>query len=107
MFDVSHAIDFATIGVPNRAYKNLQTGSISVAEDLLFGANINRSPSSYLLNPQGERDKYEKEGDTDKRMLQLKFTGDNKTDIGVLNWFAVHGTSMNNTNLVRKALALA
>jgi len=29
-----------------RAYKNLQRGSISVAEELLYDANINRSPSS-------------------------------------------------------------
>ncbi|KAG5873592.1 hypothetical protein JTB14_014405 [Gonioctena quinquepunctata] len=35
----------------------------------------------------------------DKEMVQLKFvsTKDNKT-IGAINWFAVHPTSMNNTN---------
>ena len=85
-----------------RAYNNMEDGSISVAKDLLFDANINRSPSSYLLNPQSERDQYINEGDTDKNMLLLKFTNTvNNESIGMLNWFAVHGTSMNATNLVR------
>lgn len=82
-----------------RAYNNLQEGSMTVAEDMLFGSNINRSPTSYLLNPQEERDQYASEGDTDKRMLQLQFTAkQDKKEIGVLNWFAVHGTSMNYSN---------
>jgi len=83
-----------------KAYNNLQESSIYMAEDLLLDSNINRSPSSYLLNPKDERDQYAKEGDTDKRMLQLWFTSKEGEDIGILNWFAVHGTSMNNTNLV-------
>lgn len=66
-------------------------------------SNINRSPSSYLLNPQEERDQYAEEGDTDKRMLQLQLTTQHEEkDIGILNWFAVHGTSMNRSNLVCK-----
>ena len=65
-------------------------------------ANINRSPSSYLLNPQSERDEYADEGDTDKNMLMLKFKSDEGINLGALNWFAVHGTSMNATNQVRK-----
>lgn len=81
-----------------RAYRNLQPASITVAEDLLWDANINRSPSSYLLNPLEERDKYAEEGDTDKRFLQLAFTGSNGSQLGLLNWFAVHGTSMNSSN---------
>lgn len=82
-----------------RAHDNLQQGDIHMAQDLLWDANINRSPSSYLLNPQKERDEYASEGDTDKTMVQLSFnaagTGES---LGVLNWFAVHGTSMNSTN---------
>ena len=87
-----------------RAYQNLQPGTINTSQGLLFGANINRSPTSYLLNPKEERALYESEGDTDKNMVLLKFTcydgeGGLK-QLGALNWFAVHGTSMNNTNLV-------
>ena len=91
-----------SFGLNKRAYNNLERGTVSVAKDLLFDANINRSPSSYLLNPQSERDRYADEGDTDKSMLLLKFTtSSNNEPIGMLNWFAVHGTSMNVTNLVR------
>lgn len=72
-----------------------------MAKDLLFDANINRSPSSYLLNPQSERDEFATLGDTDKEMLQLKFTRSDGEPVGLLNWFAVHGTSMNASNLVR------
>lgn len=31
-------------------------------------------------------------------MTQLRFTNENNEYIGILNWFAVHPTSMNNTN---------
>lgn len=38
------------------------------------------------------------EHDTDKTLTQLTFIGADNERIGVLNWFAVHPTSMNNTN---------
>lgn len=80
------------------AHRNLQSGNIYVNKGSLYGANINRSPTSYLLNPEEERAEYE-DGDTDKTMLLLKFVSDATSGyLGVLNWFAVHGTSMNNTN---------
>nr|XP_006823956.1 PREDICTED: neutral ceramidase-like [Saccoglossus kowalevskii] len=59
-------------------------------------ANRNRSPASYEANPQEERDKYTY--DVDKTMVLLKFVAEDGRDIGALNWFAVHPTSMNNTN---------
>jgi neutral ceramidase len=81
-----------------RAYKNLQPASIGVAEGLLYDANINRSPTSYLLNPESERNEYP-EGDTDKNMIQLSFEdSEKKRLLGILNWFSVHCTSMNSTN---------
>lgn len=82
-----------------QAYSQLQPAFIHLAQGLLFDANINRSPTSYLLNPPEERAEYAKEGDTDKNMLQLSFTStDTNETLGLLNWFAVHGTSMNNSN---------
>lgn len=84
-----------------RAYQNMQPGNINMAQAHLVDANINRSPSSYLLNPAEERDEYADQGDTDKTMLQLLFTDSaSEQPIGVLNWFAVHGTSMNSSNLL-------
>ena len=73
----------------------------SIISDLLFDANINRSPTSYLRNPAGERERWAAEGDTDKMMTLLRIDTadvDGATPLGVVNWFAVHCTSMNNTN---------
>lgn len=39
------------------------------------------------------------EYNVDKEMVQLKIiASSNNKPIGIINWFAVHGTSMNNTN---------
>eukprot|EP01035_Chromulina_nebulosa_P019096 gene19096-24924_t len=81
-----------------KAHYNLQQSNILINQGKLYDSNINRSPTSYLLNPQEERDQYS-DGDTDKTMLLIKFTNELSNEpIGVINWFAVHGTSMNNTN---------
>ena len=72
------------------AHDNMQDANIQLASGQLLDSNINRSPSSYLLNPQEERDLYP-EGDTDKNMLLLRFSSGNKV-LGAINWFAVHAT---------------
>ena len=79
------------------AHNNAVSGKIFIANGQLYDTNRNRSPTSYLLNPQRERNQY-KDGDTDKNMLLLKLVADDGRIIGVINWFAVHGTAMNNTN---------
>jgi len=61
-------------------------------------ANINRSPTSYLYNPPEERARYQH--DTDHNMTMLKLTGTDGSQLGAFSWFAVHPTSMNNTNLL-------
>lgn len=84
------------------AHNNVAAGRVLVSQGSLYDANINRSPTSYLRNPENERAQYP-EGDTDKNMLLLEVTNA-ATDLtslkrrGVLTFFAVHGTSMNNTN---------
>ena len=62
------------------------------------GANINRSPSSYLYNPEAERRRYPT--DTDHAFVQLSFhsSGAERKPLGLFNWFAAHPTSMNFTN---------
>jgi len=98
---VRETFDAWVTGITNAivmAHRQLQKGKVFMAQGDLYGANINRSPTSYLMNTQEERDLYP-EGDTDKNMLLLHLTADSSGDsLGVLNWFAVHGTSMNNTN---------
>ena len=81
------------------AYRNLKPTETTVQKGMLFGTNINRSPTSYILNPADEQKQYELEGDTDKKFLQLEMKdADTKKTSAVLNWFAVHGTSSNKTN---------
>lgn len=82
------------------AHENLSTGGrIFMNSDRLFFSNINRSPTSYLLNPPEERKLYEIDGDTDKTMVVLRLENENGKEVGAIAWFAVHCTSMNNTNM--------
>ncbi|EAA04917.3 AGAP000973-PA [Anopheles gambiae str. PEST] len=80
-----------------RAHNNLVEARLYVAETEVLEANINRSPSAYENNPEEERAQYRH--NVDKTLVQLQFvharTG---APFGAINWFAVHPTSMNNTN---------
>lgn len=78
------------------AHENVRPGYLYVSSGELLDTSINRSPTGYLNNPEEERAKYAY--DTDKTMTLLKFVADDGTDMGMINWFAVHPTSMNNTN---------
>jgi neutral ceramidase len=67
-----------------------------VASGDLPDAAINRSPHAYLRNPAAERAQYPSDTNTLMTLLRLqKSTG---LEIGAINWFAVHGTSMGNDN---------
>ncbi len=85
-------VDGAVLSV-QRAHQSLTPGTVSSASTQVEDANINRSLFAYLANPQEERDRYT--DNVDKTMTLLKFTraSDGK-NIGILNWFAVHGTSL-------------
>ncbi|XP_063536050.1 neutral ceramidase [Cydia strobilella] len=78
------------------AHNTLTPARMEYGEAELLDANINRSPTSYLRNPPEERAKYKY--DTDKTLSQVRFLAPDSRIIGVINWFAVHPTSMNNTN---------
>lgn len=83
-----------------RAHESLTTGYLSVGNTTVTGANINRSLYAYLANPEDERDFYGEEVDKTLTMMRFQRASDGK-NIGVLSWFAVHGTSMleNNTHV--------
>jgi neutral ceramidase len=85
-------VDGAVLSI-QRAHQTLAPGSVSAGSARIQDANINRSLFAYLANPAAERARYQ--DDVDKTMTLLKFTraSDGKS-IGVLNWFAVHGTSL-------------
>ena len=100
---VKSNFDAAVAGIVEaivQATGNVQPGSIKIAEGEVANANINRSPASYLNDPQPERDQYA--SNTDTTMTLLRFDADDGTELGTVNWFPVHCVSMNNTNtLVR------
>jgi neutral ceramidase len=80
-----------------RAHNNVQPATIKINVGQCDGCNINRSPSSYLLDP--ERGQYA--NDTDHAMTVLRIANaQTGAEIGMINWFAVHGTSLNNTNFL-------
>jgi neutral ceramidase len=84
------------------AHENLAPGHLSVGTTDIEDASISRSAYAYIQNPLEERQRYDH--NVDKAMTLLRFThttdsGDEK-EIGVLNWFAVHGTSMLGNNSI-------
>jgi neutral ceramidase len=74
---------------------DLKPGKILLAQGDVEGAGVNRSRVAYMNNPAAERAKYQ--SDVDTTMTLLKLVRDDGP-IGMLNWFAVHGTSMNYHN---------
>lgn len=79
------------------AHNTLTSAKMEYGEAELLDANINRSPSAYLHNPPEERARFNY--DVDKSLVQVRFKSSFDDQIlGVINWFAVHPTSMNNTN---------
>jgi neutral ceramidase len=79
-----------------QATENLQDGEIFMTEGELVEAGVNRSPYAYEQNPAEERARYE--WNHDKEMTLLRMEGADGENVGMLNWYAVHTTSMNNTN---------
>ncbi len=71
---------------------DLKPGRIFLAQGEVAEANANRSSIAYRNNPSDERAAYRH--DVDKSMTLLKFVRDDGA-IGLLNWFAVHPTSVN------------
>jgi len=78
-----------------RAHKNLAPASIKMAIGQCDDCNINRSPSAYLLNPDANH----YANNTDHEMTVLRISNaETGEEMGMLSFFAVHGTSLNNTN---------
>jgi len=93
---IVESISLATANMkPGRAYIN--------SDDLVDPlTNVNRSPSAYENNPASERAQYKY--NVEKTMVTVKLEVDGQgpkpVPVGVINFFPVHGTSMNNTNLL-------
>jgi neutral ceramidase len=77
------------------AHRDLRPGRILVATGDVEGAGAQRSRAAYLHNPADERGRHP--ADIDTAMTLLKFERDG-CPIGILNWHAVHPTSMSYHN---------
>lgn len=73
------------------AHRDLRPARILVAEGPVEGVGAQRSAAAYLQNPAEERNRYA--SDVDAQMTLLRFEVDGQP-IGILNWHAVHPTSM-------------
>merc|ERR1712000_482785 len=79
------------------AHDNMSRGGrILLNQGKLLNANINRGLFAYEQNPLQERASYEH--NVDKDMVLMRLQDENGKDIGSINFFAVHGTSMFNNN---------
>ena len=90
-------VDGALLSV-RRAHESLSPGYLTFGSIEIEDANISRSPYAYLANPEEERHRFEYDVDKTMTMLRFRRAKDSKS-MGILTWFAVHGTSMlgNNT----------
>ncbi|XP_072522781.1 neutral ceramidase [Salminus brasiliensis] len=78
------------------AHNNMRPGRIFLNKGEILGSNLNRSPHSYMNNPEEERKRYN--SNTDEQIVTLKFTDLDGDGMGIISWFAVHPVSMNYTN---------
>lgn len=95
------AIITGTVLAAQRAHSSLAPGSLSLGNTSIVEGNINRSPFSYLQNPEEERARYE--FDQDKDMTVVRFDDENGAGRGFLSFFAVHGTSLYENNTLVSA----
>ena len=84
-----------------KAHANLQTatpGPILFNQAELLDGTTNRSVPAYQNNPQAEREAFlDTRGDevrTNRMMSLLRLTRDNGTDVGMINFYPIHGTSI-------------
>lgn len=109
--DNFHAVVNGIVQAIRRAHANLEahprSGSIRMSVSQLLNANVNRSPPAYQQDAASERAQYLDENgnevNVDKRFLQLSLLRENGDAAGIINWFAVHPTSMGNHDLMISA----
>jgi neutral ceramidase len=74
---------------------DLAPGTVKIAEGTLAGANVNRSLPAFNADPAADKAKFPNA--VDQRMTVLRFEQAGKP-VGLLDFFATHGTSMTKFN---------
>ena len=78
-----------------RADADLAPGRLRLARGELHDASVNRSPLAFARNPEDDRRHFPNAVDPTTTLLRLERGG---RPVGVVNWFATHGTSLTNRN---------
>ncbi|XP_065884102.1 uncharacterized protein [Dysidea avara] len=94
---VKQSLDVVVDGIVESiklAHHNMKQATLLTSVGSLTNASINRSPYAYEQNP----DKGNYDANVDHTMFVLKMIDSSKNPLGMISWFAVHCTSMNNTN---------
>ena len=88
-----------------QAEESLAPGALSLGKAEVTDGGYNRSPTSYLLNPEAERAMYATDHDDEMTVLRLshRSAGGASTDVGMFSWFAVHPTNLNRSNTLVSA----
>jgi neutral ceramidase len=77
------------------AHRDIAPAQLRLAFGELHDASINRSRSSFELNPASDREHFPDAIDPQTSLLTIERDG---ALVGAINWFATHGTSMTNRN---------
>lgn len=80
-----------------RAHNNLTPANARYNIGQVANASFNRSPAAYELNPAEERALFAE--NVDRSITQIRIEKDGQAR-AILNWFAVHGTTLDNQNLL-------
>ncbi len=78
-----------------QALADLAPGRLLLSRGELTGASVNRSPTAFARNPEADRRHFPGMVDPSTVLLRLEREG---RVVGVVNWFATHGTSLSNHN---------
>ena len=78
-----------------RALADLAPGRLVLSRGELHDASVNRSPQSFARNPAADRAHFPDAVDPTSTVLRLERDG---RTVGVVHWFATHGTSLSNRN---------
>lgn len=92
---VFEAIVSGIVRAVDAADAGLAPGTVKIAEGDLAGANVNRSLPAFENNPAADKAKFP--GAVDTRMTVLRFERGGRP-VGLLSFFATHGTSMTPAN---------
>jgi neutral ceramidase len=91
------AIVAGLVEAVERAHADIAQAELALAFGELENASVNRSPTAFARNPEADRAHFPNGIDPQTTLLTISRGG---LLVGAVNWFATHGTSMSNRNLL-------